>query len=229
MKAPANKPKVLIPAGTHKARCYTVCDLGTTKVTYPGSEPKDVRKILITWELPEVRMTFEDNGQQIDKPRVISQEYTFSTYYKSNLAIHITSWMGGCDDNFEFESLLTEPCLLTIAHGESKKGIAFDKVASVSALMAGMTVPDLFNDVVYYSIAEHGKELPQSITGNPQLKWLADKIAECNEWKMMNSAGQALGVNNEQQQAYDNAPPPEDTRDFSNGDPDKEFGQDIPF
>lgn len=226
MQAPAQKPRELIPVGTHKARCYTVCDLGTTEVTYPGSPPKDVHKIMITWELPDVRMHFEDKDtkEKIDKPRVISQEYTFSTYRKSNLSVHITSWMGKCGDDFEFESLLMEPCLLTIAHGTSKSsGNGYDTVASVSALMAGMTVPMLENEVIYYSIQEHGKELPQAITGNLRLKWLADKIGECNEWKaMQNAAGAmgAVGATQGQADAYNDAPPPEDTRDFSEGDPD---------
>lgn len=222
MKAPSQPPRELIPTGTHKARCYTVCDLGTTKVTYPGSEPKDVHKIMLTWELPEVRMQFEDKDtkEKIDKPRVISQEYTFSTFKKSNLSVHVTSWMGKCGDDFDFESLLMEPCLLTIAHGVSKSsGNEYDTVASVSAVMTGMEVPVLENDVIYYYIVDHGKDLPQAITGNPRLKWLADKIAECNEWKRMNHAGQAMGISQEQQQAHDEAAPPlEDTTDYGQQD-----------
>lgn len=233
MKAPANKPKELIPAKLHKARCYCVCDLGTHVVEYPGSPPKDVRKIMLSWELPECRMQFEtEGGEKVDKPRVISQEYTFSCFEKANLAIHVTSWMGACPDDFDFESLLMEPCLLTVVHKTSKKGNEFAKIASVTGLMDDMTVPELENDVIYYYLIDHGKELPQSITGNPRLKWLAEKIADSNEWKRMERAGNALGalgLNQGQADAHEEAAPIEDTTDYSDPEQFTPDGDPIPF
>lgn len=231
MQAPKQKPKELIPVGTHKARCYMVCDLGTHEITYPGSAPKPVRQLMITWELPDCRAIFEVDGEKIDKPRVISQTYTFSTFKKSNLSVHVTSWMGKCGDDFDFESLLMEPCLLNIVHDESKSsGTKYDKVASVSQLMDDMTVPDIFNDVIYYSITEHGKELPQALTGNPRMKWLSDKIAESNEWKHMNHAAKAMGINQEQMDAHEEAAPVgEDTTDYSDGNDQPFDPDDIPF
>lgn len=240
MKAPNQKSTKPVPAGTHKARCYVVCDLGTHKITYkPGQKPKDVRQLLLTWELPECRMDFEDEKtkKMVSKPRYIGVTYTFSTYYKSNLATNIRSWMGKCDDNFDFESLLMEPCLINVIHEQGKtNNNVYAKVSSVSALMTGMTVPDLENDVIYYSITDHGKELPQSITDNERLGWLRDKIAESQEWKAMEHAAGAMGamgVSQGQADTHDEAAPrdeplPEDTTDYGNID-NTIHNDDIPF
>ena len=122
MKAPtSNAPQREIPpVGTHLAICFCVCDVGTHQKSYPGKPPKDTRLIRLGWELPECRAKFETDDGPVDKPLVVGNEYTFSTYEKANLAMLITPWMGGCGDDFEFETLVGAGCYLNIVHNIAK-------------------------------------------------------------------------------------------------------------
>lgn len=222
-----------VPADSHKARCFCVCDIGTHEITYPGKPPKMVRQIRISWELPECRMEFEDNNtkEKVDKPRVIGKDYTFSTYSESALSKHVTPWMGSCGDDFDFTTLLMEPCFLSVVHKHKRddQGKIIKTYANIGGIMklpAGVNVPELENEVIYYSITENGKELPQAIIGNTRMKWLQDKIESSDEWKAMNHAGQAMGISQEQQVAHDNAPPVEDTMDY--GQQDNAIHEDTP-
>lgn len=205
MQAPPQQSSIEpVPVGSHKARCFCVCDIGTHKITYPGKPTKDVRQIRIAWELPECRMEFEDDGKKIDKPRVIGKDYTFSTYSESALSKHVTPWMGSCGDDFDFTALLMEPCLLNVVH-KTKGEKTYANIGAIMQLPSGVVVPELENEVIYYSIQENGKELPQAIIGNERMKWLQDKIESSNEWARMNHAGQVMGLSQGQMDAHDDA------------------------
>ncbi len=177
MKAPEQKQRELIPAGTHRAVCYTVCDLGTQDVQYPGKPPSSQRQLLITWELPEVRLKYEDDGKEYDKPKVISTTYTFSLFKGANLFKHLMSWIGSIGDDFDFESLIGLNCMLSIVHQESKSnGKTYDRVAGVMQMPTGMPISAPENPVIFYSIQDHGLEYPVELTGNERMSWLLDKI-----------------------------------------------------
>lgn len=224
MKAPEQKKRDPVPAGPHKAICYCVCDLGTQDVTYPGKPPQATHQILLQWELPDCRMDFEEDGEKVSKPRVIGMTYTFSSYIKANLAQHVISWTGGCDDDFDYESLVGKPCLLNVVHQKAKSSNnTYAKIAAVMPLPSGMTTDGLENPTIFYDIQAMGSKLPMSLQGD-NYKWLRERIEESNEFAMMKHASGVL--NGQQQQEYDGAAPvDEDTTDYGDGDPD----DNIPF
>ncbi len=192
MQAPKQKQRELIPADSHLAICYAVVDLCTQEVEYVVGQPQKTRQIMIQWELPDCRMEGESDGEKWNKPRVTGKTYTFSTYVKSNLAQHITPWMGGCPDDFKFESLIGQPCLLSIVHRPSKQGNVYANVAGVMKVPNGMTTPQQENPSMYYSYEEMAKEFPEAMMGD-NYKWLREKIEGSVEFKMIEHAAEVMG------------------------------------
>ena len=145
--APNDKEFELPPAGTHKAICYRVIDLGTQDGSYAG-QPKQQHKVLVSWELPEEKMT---DG----RPFTISQRYTWSMHEKAALRADLESWRGVPftekdfgDGGFDIKNIIGKGCLLTIVQ-ETKSGKTYANIKSISKMMKGMDVPTLANPPVY--------------------------------------------------------------------------------
>src|SRR5664280_2358069 len=118
--------RIIIPAGTHVARCYGVIDLGTQ---YSEKFGNSSRKIQIQWELPNELM---DDG----RPLAISKRYTLSVNEKANLRKDLESWLGRGitmeeeKNGFALGSMLGAPCLLSIIHADSS-GKVYANIAAV--------------------------------------------------------------------------------------------------
>lgn len=143
---PSDNQFELPPAGTHLAACYRIIDLGTQESSYNG-QAKRQHKILISWELPDERMT---DG----RPFTISQRYTWSAHEKSALRRDLESWRGvpftDADfgpGGFDIKNILGKSCLLNIVHSPGDKTYA--NIASISRLMKGMTPKPPVNETVY--------------------------------------------------------------------------------
>lgn len=150
LTAPKSTEKVLAPAGTHKARCVGLIQIGTVPVEWQG-EVKQLEKIRLTFELPEELHKFKEEEEE--KPVVISQEYTLSMGEKSNLRPIIEGIIGTAllqneAESFDVETILGMPCLLSIKHKVSEKTKnKFAVVDTTAPLMKGMTVPEAINPI----------------------------------------------------------------------------------
>jgi len=173
-----------IPAGTYLARCYSMVQIGTVEEEFQGLK-KWVNKVRITWELPtELKVFNPDKGEQ---PQAISKEFSLSMHEKSSLRAFLTSWRGkGFSEDeakaFDITRLLGVPCMLSIVHEPGKKDPSkiYDKIASVSTVMKGVTMPDQINPSFEFTLEnfEQGKfdSLPD---------FLKDKIRQSKEYKTM--------------------------------------------
>ena len=190
MKAPPQEKKQrdLPPAGTKLAICYHVVDIGTHQKIYPGKPPKNVRLIRLGWELPECRHEFETKeGEKVDKPFAIWCEYTFSTYVKANLSMLIVPWMGKCDDNFDFASLVGSGCYLSIVHEVGGDNNTYANVKGAMQLPPSVIVPPMFNEPQFYDLTEMGRDFPAWLL-EEKMSWLKEKIESCQEFAQMNHA-----------------------------------------
>jgi hypothetical protein len=174
-----SKPKQLPPAGTHVARCYSVIDLGTQTTEYMGTE-KTLRKIRITWELPNETAVFKDEAGE--QPFVISKDYTLSLYEKANLRHDLESWRGKQFtekelQGFDIFTLLGVPCMLTVIHKSKEGGKTYANVTGVGKLAKGMQCPDQINKTVQFSI-DDGRDGVFATFPD----WLREKIQKCAEW-----------------------------------------------
>lgn len=144
--------RIIIPAGTHVARCYGIIDLGTQ---YSEKFGNWSRKVQFQWELPNELM---DDG----RPLAISKKYTISLNDKANLRKDLESWLGRSitadeeKNGFALGSMLGAPCLLSVIHADSN-GKTYANIAGVMSVPKGTTVPDQSNPAISYDV-ENGKD-----------------------------------------------------------------------
>lgn len=173
-----------IPAGTYLARCYSMVQIGTVEEEFQGLK-KWVNKVRITWELPtELKVFNPDKGEQ---PQAISKEFSLSMHEKSSLRAFLTSWRGkGFSEDeakaFDITRLLGVPCMLSIVHEPGKKDPSkiYDKIASVSTVMKGVTMPDQINPSFEFTLENFEQTKFDSLPD-----FLKDKIRQSKEYKTM--------------------------------------------
>lgn len=167
------------PAGTHYARCCAVIDLGTQPDERYGPRPK----VMLMWELPHERVKFDENGQEKERPQMITKEYTASLGKKADLRKHLDAWRGKpfTEDElkgFELGNVLNVPCLLTVMHEAKDGGGIRAKIASVSGVPKGTAVPELYHKPLSFDLidgreSDNFKTLPE---------WIQEKLGKCAEW-----------------------------------------------
>ena len=147
LPAPNEREFELAPAGTHLAVCYRVIDLGTQDSSYNG-QAKRQHKILISWEIPDEKMS---DG----RPFTISQRYTWSMSEKAALRRDLESWRGKPfseadfgEHGFDIQKIIGVGCLLTIVHN-GKNGKTYANISAIGKLMKGMQAPALSNPQAY--------------------------------------------------------------------------------
>ena len=137
MKAGAGTPRTPVPAGLHVARCIAMIEIGHIMEKFAGQEPTKRRKVMLTWEFPELLIA-KKAGEE-EKPMVISKEYTFSMDTKANLRKDLSSWRGVPFDDreaaeFDISKLLGKCCQINISHkaGEGKHlGKVFEVIQAI--------------------------------------------------------------------------------------------------
>jgi hypothetical protein len=152
------KPQHVVPAGTHVAILYEIMNLGTAVRMFQG-KAKEYPETLVrfTFELPNERRPFtytNDDGveEEVEKPLVISREFTLSMGAKSNLRPFVEGIIGTrLEDeearNFDLEDLIGKACLINVVHKRSHDGQrSFANIASTTPMLAGLEVPDQYNE-----------------------------------------------------------------------------------
>jgi hypothetical protein len=185
-KQPESKSEP-IPPGTYQAICYGVVDIGTQ---HSEMYDTDQRKIVILWELPDLRVEFEKDSKKYDLPRAVSKQYTLSLGEKANLYKDLLSWRGVPFtpeelDKFDVFNVLGVNCQLTIVNEPSKDGKRIkSKITSVTKLMKGLLKKEPERAKVTYSIEENGID-----TLPPELPdWLKKEIMKSTEYQAIMNA-----------------------------------------
>jgi hypothetical protein len=173
---PKAKSNHFIPdAGATPGRLYTIADLGTQESTWQG-EIKSNRKVMLIFELPEIKHEFDPNKGK--EPAVISREFTFSSHEKSALAIFLNSWQIDVTDEFDLGSLLGKEGLINIIHNESN-GTTYANIDSVIPLPKGMKVENQYNHSVVFSLVDFDQEIFNKLP-----EWIRKKITKSPEFKV---------------------------------------------
>jgi len=205
-----------IEQGNYQAVCYSVINLGTQHWVYQG-KPNKGRKILITWEIPELRIEWEKDGVKMNGPKVIGKEYTLSLSDKANLRKDLKSWRGKdftAEElkGFDLFTVIGANCLLQIIHND--KGYA--QISTVSGLVKGMARVKPENPVIKYDMTGDPTNIPAEIP-----TWIAEKIKKSDEYLMVSKNKQNPAFT---QSAVDDAPPPSEDDAFG-----MNANDDIPF
>ena len=172
-----------IPTGAYVAVCYGIIDLGTHPNPTFGNE---AHKVLVQWEIPEVRGEFERDGQKVSLPRAISKRYTLSLNEKANLRKDLESWRGRRFTSqelsgFDLKAILGTSCQIQIVHETGKTdGRTFAAVGAIMALPRGLKSPKPENPLVFFSFEDAGAkpELPPDLP-----EWVSKIVMESREWR----------------------------------------------
>jgi hypothetical protein len=172
-----------IPAGTYAAICTRVIDLGTQTSNWQGQE-KAQRKVLLTWEVPEVEIEFD--GEK--RPATISSSYTASLHEKAALRGVLKSWRGRdftADElqGFDLKNVLGAPCMIGIVHND-KNGNTYANVEAVMALPKGMPKPAPHGELLNIDLDEFDRDefnklsdrLKEKITGTPEYRAIMGEV-----------------------------------------------------
>lgn len=173
-----------VEAGTHHAICYSIVDIGTQ---YNPRFDSSARKVVITWELPDVRMDIEKDDRTFNLPRAISKTYTLSLHEKSNLIKDLTSWRGkGFTElelaGFDVRKLIKANCLVQVIHTE-KGDKTYANVATVAKLMTGMAKKEPENPTVIYDMGTDGTVFPETMP-----EWIRKLIMKSEEMQNSHAA-----------------------------------------
>lgn len=172
-----------IEAGSYPARIYQMIELGSI----PGFQGTLQTKVRINFELPtELHVFDEKKGEQ---PRVISQDYTLSFHEKAKLRKVIEA----CDpkalevdedgfmEEFDVESILGKPLLITIAQKAKKDGSGnYAFIDNCTRLPKGMTCPAPVNPTNVLSYDKWKEEVFEALPD-----FIREKIESSEEYRVM--------------------------------------------
>lgn len=155
-----NKPRELVPAGTHIARVVGLIYLGTVKGHWQGKETSTY-KIRLTWEIPNELRSFKEGEEKT--PMVISKEVGFSMGKKSTLRPIVEGVIGtSLNDEeaygFDIEKILGLPCLINVIHEEKGDFGKFATLKSTAPLMKGTECPPQVNKTKILSFENWDQE-----------------------------------------------------------------------
>jgi hypothetical protein len=164
----------LAPAGAHVATCFRFIDLGTQLIDYQGQK-KTQRKVLLSWELSEERLT---KGEFAGQPFTMGKKYTWSMSEKASLRKDLESWRSRAfveadfkgPNRFNIRNVVGAACLLQISH-EDNDGKTYANIKAITSLPKGMQKPEPINKPVYFC-------LEKEFFDNSVLDGLSDKLKE---------------------------------------------------
>lgn len=171
------------PAGTHVARCVRLIDIGTQFGEYQG-KPNAMRKVVVTWELPNELMT---EGEFAGKPFLVNKWYTASLGEKANLRKDLVNWRGReftPDElaGFDSKNILDKCCQIQLTPNDKNKV----RVTGVMALPKGMQAPERINPLIYFSLEKD--EFKQAVFDSLSDFWQSE-IKKSPEWGDLHGKG----------------------------------------
>lgn len=187
MKAnlPTKTQRELIPTGNYPARVYEIIEIGTVDGQWMG-EAKKTHKVRIGFELPTEKRVFDEKkGEQ---PMVISKEMALSFGDLAGLrkiveAIEGKKLTDAEAVNYEIESIMGRPLLVTVSHSEpNEQGIIYANATTFSPLIKGLTVEPLNNKPKYLEYAKWDEQVYNSLPD-----FLKEKMNVTPEYKAMRS------------------------------------------
>jgi hypothetical protein len=179
LTAPKGKSSEPAPKGNHVARLYQIIHIGTNDFEYMG-ETKSSDKLRLTFELCNERKAFKEGDEP--RPWSVSREFGFSMHAKSKLRPFVEGMLGVPlfdkeADNFDFESLLGQECLLNVVHDE-KNGSVYANIAGASPLPKGMDAPALANETKMIDVNTASFEEIEALPG-----FIREKMQSSDEFK----------------------------------------------
>lgn len=179
-----------IPQDIHIGRCVGMYDIGTQ---YNEKWKKSTRKVVLSFELPEVRLQFEkEDGTKIDTPRVASKEYGLSLHKKANLRADLVSWRGKDftaeeEKGFDITKILGQPVMVTITHKEGGNKKIYSNISALGKPHKSIKFPKQELESLMFSFedCESYEEMMEVIGADGFPEWIRKKIEQSSEYKAL--------------------------------------------
>lgn len=183
--------------GSYEARCIWVLSLGTQSIQFKkNAKPKDVKQIMVFWEIPEEEITFEckKTDKELTMPRVVSETYTESINKGSNFRKILESWVGSINEKtFNPISLINKECMITLKSEEKEKDgekKSYQNITAVAQLPKKTkgTLPDAKHELggfLFFPNEAITKKLAPYITDpmkSPFPAWCLKKLYDSAEY-----------------------------------------------
>ena len=167
-----------IPEGMHHAICYGIYDLGTH---FSEKFGKSAHKVLILWEIPNIRIDVEVGGEVKNLPKSISKQYTLSLNEKAILRKDLESWRGkrfSKDElgGFDLARLIGANCQLQILHHE-KDGRVYSNIQTIVPVMQGMSRKPENEPRMFVFEESESTEIPAATPD-----WIRDILKQAEEY-----------------------------------------------
>lgn len=179
----ADKAKDFEPVspGIHPAICYYVVDLGTQETTFKNKK-RIVHQGRIGWEV-------QDEITREEKPKVIFQKFNITTSKNGNLRKALNAWRGKelSDEEmekFDLEKLIGTQCQIIVESSAGADGNTYYNVTKVVKHPEWPKKKTPFAPTVYYSINDHGGDIPDNISDK-----IKEVIMASEEWQQINGDG----------------------------------------
>lgn len=182
-----------IPAGTQLGVCVGVIDLGTQ---HNYKFDKYERKCLISFELPDVRIEVEEDGETKDLPRFISRRFTLSLGSNAHLRKFLKSWRGRDFtpeelQGFKMQNILGQAANVLVLHEQSKDGTkTYSNIETATNLLKEQAKPQPESELVYFSFddVESLREVDDATDDMPEwIQKLIQKSVEYNDLAKANA------------------------------------------
>lgn len=185
----SSKEFVLVPPGSHLARCYRIIDLGTQQSEYMG-ETKFLRKIMLGWEIhgeaDDGTPLMTERGQ----PMAIFKNYTRSWGENANLRKDLQSWRGkpwtdAEAKRFYLKNVLGAWCMLNVIHRQGQNNQIYANVAGIApvpGIIKQRGMPEGINELQMFHLDEPDWALFETFS-----KGLKAKIEASPEYRALNS------------------------------------------
>jgi hypothetical protein len=204
-----------IPAETYVSRCVGIFDLGTQ---HAEKWDKWIRKVIFQWEITEVRMQYEKDGEQIDNPRVASREVSLSLHKKSVMRGLLESWRGVPFTEeelagFDILNVLEAPCMVQILNVQGTGANAdrvYSNVGTVSKVYKGIDVPDQELETRYFSFEETNTYAQLMEKKDIIPEWIWNKIEKSKEYRALKDRAANFAPGDEESQTGGEHIPEED-------------------
>lgn len=169
-----------IPEGSQIGICVGLYDIGAQR---DERYDKVNRKVIVTWELPEVTM---QGGEHGGEPRLISKTYTASLSDRAVLRADLESWRGRAFteeelDEFDLVNILGKPCMLQIIHNSANGGKTYANIKSVTQLYKGIPVPEPFTPLKAFDMDSDSWRWDLDHGGLPE--WVVNRVKESETYK----------------------------------------------
>jgi hypothetical protein len=164
--------------GVFQAVCYGLYDCG---LQYSEKWDKTAHRVLLSWEIPELRMEIERDGKTLNLPRAISREYTLSLHKKAQLRKDLEAWRGRIFTaeelaGFDLQKILGSNCMIQVLHTK-KDDRTYANITAIMPLMKQLKPLKPENPVKFFSFEDKEPKIPDDTP-----EWIINKIQAAKEW-----------------------------------------------